>query len=136
MKAVVFFKNKITISILIVILYFNNAFSYEVINHSEFSIESAQRSILHSSDNILNDIDIDYISYKMSIDNTDNKYDISQVIGFGAEFEDSTDKRYRPLNHFYDPVNDKALGGNWLALKRGRRHFPENHRQLHVIQTG
>lgn len=109
MKASVFVGVRILFFILVTAGYSKSAISYEVNTHENISIESAQRSILYSNDNILYDIDIDFNSYKMSIDDTSNKYDISQIIGKGADFEDTDEPYPRPVNHFYDPVNDQGL---------------------------
>jgi hypothetical protein len=116
MMLVHLFNRKILLSILIAIGYSENVISYEVVTHSNLSIESVQRSILYSNDNILDDVDMDYKSYKMSIDDTSNKYDISQVVGLGAKFEDDTSDIYRPLRHFYDPTVASIYNSGLLRI--------------------
>ena len=93
--------------------------TYEISTHSVLTEKSAFCSILG------NDLFMESIGWKSITSSAEQykfirdkrKLDVQQVIGWGAEYEDDTTDIKRPLNHFYDPLRNKA--GNILGIEFG-----------------
>lgn len=99
---------------IVVFLFSSGCYGYEIENHADMSEEASERSTLYSPSNVLDDIGIDYSSFRLNFD--DQEREISEIIGLGAKFEDNTDEVIRPFRHFYDPTKNDNLLNAGLSL--------------------
>lgn len=81
------------------------AWSYEVFTHSDMARITTSVSVLKQEPSLLNSIGLAGLSEAFP-DSRNNLAEIETLIRDGAYFEDD---RPRPLNHFFDPVNNRPL---------------------------
>ena len=95
------------------------AHSYKIQTHDELSKRSALCSVLRN-DSFMESIgwsSITSIEEQYQFIKEKKKLDVLQTIGWGAIYEDDTETKKRPLNHFFDPLRNK--GGNILGIEYG-----------------
>ena len=99
-------------NIFFLVLMINNNLStaYEIDTHVLFSKVSTKVSALQKDQNLLDSLGI--LSTNIFLASDGNKYTAIELIQKGAEFED---KNIRSVNHFFDPVKDRALTIGGLA---------------------
>lgn len=95
------------------VLISNSSLAYEIETHNEFSQKSAACSVL-GTDGFMEGIGLSSIESKKmlfyrELKGVDDDYTLQGIIGWGAKFEDEAPGK-RPLNHFFDPLDNSAIG--------------------------
>lgn len=84
-----------------------SAYAYEEETHEILSAVAAENSVLKNKSEILTNLGLKPWSAAETFPNSEGQpRTITQLFREGARFEDDTP---RPVNHFYDPLNDRPL---------------------------